>query len=77
MGIDVPTELSMVSFEDSLLTRLTHPALTALARDTQAWGANIGRLLLELVADPELRHHHQSPTPRLVVRESTAHAPRR
>jgi DNA-binding LacI/PurR family transcriptional regulator len=76
MGIDVPTELSMVSFEDSLLTRLTHPALTALARDTQAWGANIGRLLLELVADPGLRHYHQLPTPHLVVRESTARARR-
>ena len=37
MGVRVPADLSMVSFEDSLLTRLTHPALTALARDTQAW----------------------------------------
>lgn len=72
MGVRVPADLSMVSFEDSLLTRLTHPALTALARDTQAWGTSIGRLLLELVHDSSRRVTHQSPTPRLVVRESTA-----
>lgn len=72
MGVRVPADLSMVSFEDSLLTRLTHPALTALARDTQAWGTTIGRLVLELVHDASHRVTHQSPTPRLVVRESTA-----
>lgn len=72
MGVSVPAQLSMASFEDSLLTRLTHPSITALARDTQAWGADIGGHLLDLLHDPQQRLTHQSPTPHLVVRESTA-----
>lgn len=75
MGVQVPSQLSMVSFEDSLLTRLTHPSLTALTRDTPTWGTNVGRLMLDLINDPQLRHAHQSPTPQLVPRESTARAP--
>lgn len=72
MGVDVPGEVSIVSFDDSLLTRLTHPALTALSRDTQAWGREIGELILRLVDEPGERVVHQHPTPTLVVRESTA-----
>jgi DNA-binding LacI/PurR family transcriptional regulator len=72
MNVLVPSELSIVSFDDSLLARLTHPALTALSRDTQAWGGDAARLLLDVIADPEGQHSHQYPTPVLTVRESTA-----
>lgn len=72
MGVSVPTELSIVSFDDSILARLTHPALTALSRDTQAWSTEAARLLLEVMDDPEQRGSHRSATPVLEVRESTA-----
>lgn len=71
MGVAVPGELSIVSFDDSLLARLTHPALTALSRDTQAWSAEAARLLLEVMEQPQRRTSHRSATPVLVVREST------
>lgn len=72
MGVAVPDDLSIVSFDDSLLARLTHPALTALSRDTQAWSMAAARLLLEVMDHPERRTSHRSDTPVLVVRESTA-----
>ena len=72
MGVRVPQDLSILSFDDSLLARLTHPSLTALTRDTQGWATEAARGLLRLIADPTLTVRHQSSTPVLVPRESTA-----
>ncbi|MGW2395689.1 LacI family DNA-binding transcriptional regulator [Kitasatospora sp. NPDC001664] len=72
MGVSVPGELSVVSFDDSVLTRVVHPALTALTRDTFALGEQVARTLLSAVDEPGRQAVLQMPTPRLVVRESTA-----
>ncbi|MER7623360.1 LacI family DNA-binding transcriptional regulator [Streptomyces sp. NPDC126503] len=72
MGVAVPGELSVVSFEDSALARIVHPALTALTRDTFALGEQVARALLALLDDPEEARDIKNPTPRLTVRESTA-----
>jgi DNA-binding LacI/PurR family transcriptional regulator len=72
MGIDVPRELSIVSFDDSVLTRIVHPALTCLSRDTYALGAEVATSLLAAIADPAARTSVRTETPRLVVRGSTA-----
>ncbi|GII30256.1 LacI family DNA-binding transcriptional regulator [Planotetraspora mira] len=72
MGVAVPGELSIVAFDDSVLTRIVHPALTALSRDTFALGTEVAETMLALVAEPGLRRDRRTPTPRLAVRESTA-----
>ncbi|MEV4398446.1 LacI family DNA-binding transcriptional regulator [Nonomuraea sp. NPDC049607] len=72
MGVRVPDELSIVAFDDSVLTRVTHPAITSLSRDTFALGGQVAEVLLELIADPGRRRDLKTATPRLVVRESTA-----
>ncbi|WP_127507555.1 LacI family DNA-binding transcriptional regulator [Actinoplanes solisilvae] len=72
MGIEVPRALSVVSFDDSVLTRIVHPALTCLSRDTYALGAQVASALLQAIADPSSREAIQTETPRLVVRGSTA-----
>ena len=43
MGVSVPGDLSIVAFDDSILTQLMHPALTALSRDTFEFGGQVGR----------------------------------
>ncbi|MGW1074148.1 LacI family DNA-binding transcriptional regulator [Streptomyces sp. NPDC002537] len=69
-GVAVPGELSIVAWDDSVLCRSTHPALTALARDTNAFGRQAARLLTALLAGaPPTRV--QAPTPHLTTREST------
>ncbi|MEV4612566.1 LacI family DNA-binding transcriptional regulator [Kitasatospora sp. NPDC049258] len=72
MGVSVPGELSVVSFDDSVLARIVHPALTALSRDTFALGEQVAGALLGAIADPSSAQDLKTATPRLTVRESTA-----
>ncbi|MFJ4685098.1 LacI family DNA-binding transcriptional regulator [Streptomyces sp. NPDC091377] len=72
MGVSVPDRLSIVSFDDSVLTALAHPSLTALTRDTFALGTlTASELLHEMAERPPVRQV-KAPTPRLVLRDSTA-----
>ncbi|WP_214413992.1 LacI family DNA-binding transcriptional regulator [Sphaerisporangium fuscum] len=75
MGVAVPGELSIVAFDDSVLTRIVHPALTSLSRDTFALGGEVAEEILAIIADPARRGDRKTQTPRLIVRESTAPAP--
>ncbi|MEV0583767.1 LacI family DNA-binding transcriptional regulator [Nonomuraea sp. NPDC050310] len=72
MGVGVPREVSIVAFDDSVLARIVHPALTALSRDTFALGQQVAATLLETIAEPGRPREVQTQTPRLTVRESTA-----
>ncbi|MFC7624282.1 LacI family DNA-binding transcriptional regulator [Microlunatus sp. GCM10028923] len=72
MGVSVPEQVSIVSFDDSVLTQRMHPALSALTRDTFALGNLVAATLLEVMAGTATLPRVQAPTPRLVVRQSTA-----
>jgi DNA-binding LacI/PurR family transcriptional regulator len=71
LGLDVPGDVSIVSWEDSLLCRLAHPWLTALSRDAVAFGRIAARELVNLLAGgtPQVV---DVPVPHLIERESTA-----
>ncbi|MCQ4079851.1 LacI family transcriptional regulator [Streptomyces sp. RB6PN25] len=73
-GLSIPRDLSVVAWEDSVLCRMTHPWLTALARDTIAFGQAAAQQLTDLLDGVPARTV-QVPLPELVVRESTG-APR-
>jgi DNA-binding LacI/PurR family transcriptional regulator len=70
-GVPVPARLSVVSWDDSYLTTLVHPAVTALWRDTPAYGALAASVLLDLAAGRN-RGRIQVPASTLHVRETTA-----
>jgi DNA-binding LacI/PurR family transcriptional regulator len=70
-GVSIPAQLSVVSWDDSYLTTLVHPAVTALFRDTPAYGALAASVLLDLV-DGRDRGRIQVPTSSLRVRGTTA-----
>ncbi|NYE95295.1 DNA-binding LacI/PurR family transcriptional regulator [Psychromicrobium silvestre] len=72
MNVEVPGQLSIVAFDDSPLTQLTHPAMTALSRDTFLYGEQAASVLIRLLADPETQIDEQSQTPTLTIRASTA-----
>lgn len=71
LAIPVPDRLSIVAWDDSALCRVTHPRLTALVRDTAAFGRLAAEELLAVLAGgpPRLR---EAERPRLEPRESTA-----
>lgn len=74
LGVEVPDELSIAAWEDSVLCSLVHPSLTALTHDVLAYGAHAAKSLLDLLAGGAPGDRAE-PAPVLTVRESTA-APR-
>jgi DNA-binding LacI/PurR family transcriptional regulator len=49
MGFDVPGNVSIVAWDDSLMCSIVHPPLTALTRDIPGHGAAAARLLLDAI----------------------------
>ncbi len=70
-GLSVPGDVSIVSWEDSVLCRMVHPWLTALARDPVAFGRRAAQELTRLL-DGSPSRTVRVPLPELLVRESTA-----
>jgi LacI family transcriptional regulator len=76
-GLRVPTDVSVVGFDDTPWAALLDPPLTTIAQPTDELGTAAARLLLERVD-----RHYAGPArrivlpPRLVVRASTGPAPR-
>lgn len=70
MGRVVPTDLSIVAWDDSPICRLVHPSLTALSRDIGEYGARAARLLLATITGGEVRTVSVEPA-HLTPRDST------
>jgi DNA-binding LacI/PurR family transcriptional regulator len=50
MGLEVPTDLSILAWDDSPVCRLTNPPLSAMSRDVAGYGAAAARVLLAAIA---------------------------
>ncbi|MFJ8695785.1 LacI family DNA-binding transcriptional regulator [Streptomyces roseolilacinus] len=74
MGLVVPDDLSLLAWDDSQLCRITHPTLSAMSHDVHHFGAEVARILFDVV-DGTHTGPHQVPTPTLTPRGSTAPAP--
>jgi DNA-binding LacI/PurR family transcriptional regulator len=75
LGLRVPTELSIVAWDDSALCELVSPPLTALSRDTAAYGARAARRLRQAAGGATV-DDLKEPAPSLRLRGSTAAPPR-
>jgi DNA-binding LacI/PurR family transcriptional regulator len=73
LGVSVPSTLSIVSWDDSALCELIHPAVTALHRDIAGVGATAARMLREM-ANGGAPESVAEPAPEFVVRETTGPA---
>jgi DNA-binding LacI/PurR family transcriptional regulator len=74
-GVAVPTDVSVVGFDDSVLARLMSVSLTTVAQTMADLGARAFDAVLERIADPRREAVVDVVEPHLVVRSSTA-APR-
>ena len=74
LGIGVPSDVSVVSWDDSVLCGITHPALTAMERDIAGIGSTAARMLREM-ADGKRPAHVREASASLLVRGSTGPAP--
>ncbi|MEM9560433.1 MAG: LacI family DNA-binding transcriptional regulator [Planctomycetota bacterium] len=72
LGLRVPDDLSIVTFNDELPARMATPPLTTVALPAAAAGEKAGELLLERLASEEpISHRHVVLEDELVVRRST------
>jgi DNA-binding LacI/PurR family transcriptional regulator len=74
MGVAVPDDLSIVGWDDSLISQVVHPPLTAITRDLAAYGGLATRQLLAVV-DGEGAGDVETERGALTPRGSTARAP--
>ncbi len=73
LGLAVPGDLSVVSWDDSELCRLVRPALTAVRRPLPELGVLAASMLRDLIAGEEVGDGWAS-RPRLITRGSTGPA---
>lgn len=71
LGLRVPRDVSALSWDDSTLTTLVQPSLTALSRDTPGYGGLAASVLIDLI-EGRNRGLVRAPLSTLQVRGSTA-----
>jgi DNA-binding LacI/PurR family transcriptional regulator len=80
-GLDVPTDVSVVGFDDNPIGRRTRPALTTVRQDVDAKGRAAVRELTSAMerakANKARRAKHVMLDTELIVRESSGPAPKR
>ncbi|MCJ1713060.1 LacI family DNA-binding transcriptional regulator [Curtobacterium sp. VKM Ac-2922] len=71
MGVAVPGDVSIVSFDDSAMVRLVRPTITSLTRDTVELGQRAATLLRRQIDADHVLPSEPGPVLTLSVREST------
>ena len=60
MGVSVPSQLSIVAWDDSVLCRLVRPSLTAIARDIVSYGRTAATMLGDAIEGRPVRNRETS-----------------
>ena len=71
-NVRVPTELSVIGFDDIQMSRYVYPALTTVGQSILQLGEMAAEVLLRRIATPDLVTEQRIVTPSIVMRESTA-----
>ncbi|SEG57442.1 transcriptional regulator, LacI family [Bryocella elongata] len=77
LGVSIPTDLSIVGFDDIELSEIVHPPLTTLRLPRPELASVFFYALEQLKSTPHSRGKHYTVKTSLVVRESTGPAPKR
>ena len=71
LGLTIPGDIGVVSFDDHDLFRLHSPAVTAVAQPIDKIAKSLIRILLDSIADSKDVKQHVVIAPELIVRESS------
>jgi LacI family transcriptional regulator len=74
-GLDVPSDISVIGYNDNPLTTHTDPPLTTVAMSGYELGRFSAEMALSTIEDPSRKPNMLSLLPHLVERESVAPAP--
>jgi LacI family transcriptional regulator len=75
LGLRIPNDLSLVGFDNILLSNYLVPRLTTVTKDAPDLGKKAFELLLARIQNPDLPRQQLHSSARLVIRESTGPAP--
>jgi LacI family transcriptional regulator/LacI family fructose operon transcriptional repressor len=75
LGLRIPDDLSLVSFDDAPWMTMVTPAVTSVAQDAEELGGRAIATLLERIADPMLEPRRVVLPAGLTVRQSTSQPP--
>ena len=75
-GISVPSQLSLIGYDNTYLAGIRHLSLTSVDPVSRDVGIRAAQLLLERMARPSLPQRTEVLPPELVIRSSTAAAPK-
>jgi LacI family transcriptional regulator len=75
LGLRVPGDVSIASFDDVPFASYTVPRLTTISGQTEQSGRDAVRLLLKRINDPDRPREVVTAPTKLIVRESTGPAP--
>lgn len=76
LGLSLPEDMSLIAFDDTLITQHAEPPITSLRQDNHAIGAAVASRLIQHLREPDSIPEHTLLRPVLVPRHSTS-APRR
>jgi len=71
-NVRVPSQLSVIGFDDIQMSRYVYPALTTVGQSILQLGEMAAEVLLRRIATPDLATDQRIVTPSIVLRESTA-----
>ncbi len=74
-GLTIPTDLSVLGFDDTLIATFLNPRLTTVATDKAGIGREAVTLLLNQIKEGRPSRHIVTLPPRLVIRDSCAPPP--
>ncbi|MDQ0856582.1 LacI family DNA-binding transcriptional regulator [Bacillus sp. V2I10] len=72
LNVKVPDELSIVGFDDTVLSAICEPPLTTIAQPIEEMGKKVVELLIEEIAKKKESKQRVVLSPKLIVRNSTA-----
>ena len=75
LNLHVPTDLSLVSYDDIPMASFLVPRLTTVSKDPFRVGREAVKLLLARIQEPDRPRQSEKSPARFIVRESTGPAP--
>ena len=75
LGIKIPTDLSLVSYDNIHMANYLVPRLTTVSKDVVKVGQGAIKLLLARIQEPDRSYQKVDFPARLIIRESTGPAP--
>lgn len=73
LAVKVPEELSIIGFDNTVLSTICDPPLTTIAQPIQEMSEKVVELLVAEIENPKETKQRVVLSPRLVVRKSTSH----